>query len=143
MTDLNCKQVLHIPCAGRNLLKISMSILLAARPQPQYRCQHKRLTLCLGWLICHSCQKEAGDRGQLRSDAALLAAALRGDRLHGLCSQCVSPTCNSRGSTSARRSVGTRVVVSVISIISVVYCSDDICGPDLRISDLTGIMTSR
>ena len=126
--------------------KISMSILLAARPQPQYSCQHKRLTLHLGWLTCPTvASKKLGIVGNCALMlTALMAATLRGDRSHGLCSQCVSPTCNSEGLTSARQSVGTRVLVSVISVV---YCFEDICGPgsqNVQISDLTGIiMTSR
>ena len=53
--------------------------------------------------------------------------------------------------TIPRQSVGTRVFVSVKSVISVVYGSEDIGGGNLRISesqifrfsDFTGIMTSR
>ena len=69
----------------------------------------------------------------MRSDVALMTAASRGDRSHGLRSQYVSPTCNGKALTISRQSVGTRVFVSVISVISVVYGSEDIRGRDLRI----------
>ena len=48
------------------------------------------------------------------------------------CAVNVSPTCKGKALTISRQSVGTKVFVSVLSVV---YDSEDIYGQDLRISD--------